>query len=123
MASNAVQMNTRIDRLLKERGDAALKQAGYSPSQAVRKLWEFAAKHQHNPKAIQKALEFSEGEPYQTSKSENASKTSVIRENLDVCTRAYAALGIEPSTFTSEASYDELREYAALERLREQGLS
>lgn len=122
MAGTAVQMNTRIDHSLKERGDAAFKQAGYSPSQAVRKLWEFAAKHQHNPKAIQKALEFSEKEESGATR-ENASRASVIRENLDVCTRAYAAMGIEPSSFTSEASYDELREYALLERLNERGLA
>lgn len=33
------QMNTRISRSLKERGDAALEKAGMTPSQAVRKLW------------------------------------------------------------------------------------
>ncbi len=39
MTTDMVQMNTRISRSLKERGDAALERAGYSPSQAVRKLW------------------------------------------------------------------------------------
>ena len=38
MTTDMVQMNTRISRSLKERGDAALQRAGYSPSQAVRKL-------------------------------------------------------------------------------------
>ena len=38
-----VQMNTRIGRELKKRGDDALAQIGYSPSQAVRALWEKAA--------------------------------------------------------------------------------
>lgn len=120
MTGNTVQVNTRIDRSLKERGDAALKRAGYSPSQAVRTLWEFAAKHQHNPKAIQEALDFPERKTSRT-EQESASRASAIQENLSVCTRAYAAMGIEPSAFTSEASYAELREYAALERLKEQG--
>lgn len=119
MASEAVQMNTRISRSLKESGDAAFKRAGYSPSQAVRKLWEFAALHQHNPEAIRKALEFSESTDDQPSETVPANRADALRENLSVCARAYDALGIKPSAFTSEASYDELREYALMERLGE----
>ena len=46
-------MNTRISRSLKERGDAALEKAGMTPSQDVRKLWDFAARNSHNPQIIQ----------------------------------------------------------------------
>ena len=42
MSTEMAQMNTRISRSLKERGDAALEKAGMTPSQAVRKLWDFA---------------------------------------------------------------------------------
>lgn len=118
MASEAVQMNTRISRSLKESGDAAFKRAGYSPSQAVRKLWEFAALHQHNPEAIRKALEFSESESDHP-EAMPTSRADALRENLSVCARAYDALGIKPSALTFEASYDELREYALMERLEE----
>ena len=38
MSTEMAQMNTRISRSLKERGDAALEKAGMTPSQAVRKL-------------------------------------------------------------------------------------
>lgn len=54
--SEMAQMNTRIDRRLKERGDAALARAGFTPSQAVRALWEFAAEHEYEPEAIEQAL-------------------------------------------------------------------
>ena len=40
MSTEMAQMNTRISRSLKERGDAALEKAGMTPSQAVRKLWD-----------------------------------------------------------------------------------
>lgn len=37
----SVQMNVRIDRQLKEAGDAVLAHLGMTPSQAVRALWEY----------------------------------------------------------------------------------
>lgn len=38
-ASQVAQINVRIERALKEEGDAALAEAGISPSQVVRDLW------------------------------------------------------------------------------------
>ena len=37
--SRPVQMNVRMDRQLKEAGDAVLAHIGMTPSQAVRTLW------------------------------------------------------------------------------------
>lgn len=39
-----VQMNVRIDENVKALGDAVLAEAGYTPTDAVRLLWTFAAK-------------------------------------------------------------------------------
>ena len=39
--SRPVQMNVRMDRQLKEAGDAVLAHIGMTPSQAVRTLWEY----------------------------------------------------------------------------------
>ena len=39
--SRPVQMNVRMDRQLKEAGDAVLAHLGMTPSQAVRALWEY----------------------------------------------------------------------------------
>jgi len=48
----AVQMNTRIDAALKEQGDAVFAEFGYSPSEAVRLVWGFAARNQHNRRVM-----------------------------------------------------------------------
>lgn len=48
----AIQMNLRIDAELKERGDASFAAAGYSPTQAVRAFWGFAAAHARDPQAL-----------------------------------------------------------------------
>ena len=37
----SIQMNVRIDRQLKEAGDAVLAHIGMTPSKAVRTLWEY----------------------------------------------------------------------------------
>lgn len=53
---DTVQMNTRIDRTLKREGDAALAAAGYTPSQAVRAIWELAVKLRKNPEKLRALL-------------------------------------------------------------------
>lgn len=41
----SVQLNTRIDSGLKERGDRVLARRGFTPSGAVRALWAYADAH------------------------------------------------------------------------------
>ena len=48
----SVQMNTRIDGAVKERGDRALAAAGLNPSQVVRAVWAFAARNEGRPQAM-----------------------------------------------------------------------
>ncbi len=47
-----VQMNVGIDSSLKERGDAVLAGAGYTPTQAVRALWTIASGNKGNPSRL-----------------------------------------------------------------------
>ena len=53
-----VQMNTRLDSELKARGDAALANCGYSPSEAVRLLWGFAARNWHDQRALSEMIDY-----------------------------------------------------------------
>lgn len=122
MTTDTMQMNTRISRALKESGDAALARAGYSPSQAVRKLWSFAASNTHNPRAIQNLLEAEDEEAQSEAEEERTRRRKISFEGANIVRKGYEKLGIKPSEFTMNASYDELREYALLERLRERGL-
>lgn len=48
----AVQMNTRIDSALKAAGDEAFAELGYSPSEAVRLIWGFAARNRHDKRKM-----------------------------------------------------------------------
>ena len=47
-----VQMNVRIDRNLKEGGDAAFSELGYTPTEVVREVWGFACRNRHNQRAV-----------------------------------------------------------------------
>ena len=47
-----VQLNTRIDPTLKERGDAVFERAGLTSSQVVRAVWEYAARTQTVPECV-----------------------------------------------------------------------
>ena len=53
----AVQMNTRIDEKLKAEGDAAFAEFGYSPSEAVRLMWGFAARNRLNRRKIAEVIQ------------------------------------------------------------------
>lgn len=53
----AVQMNTRIDAELKAEGDAAFAELGYSPSEAVRLMWGFAARNRRNRRELLEVID------------------------------------------------------------------
>ncbi len=53
----AVQMNTRIDEALKAEGDAAFAELGYSPSEAVRLVWGFAARNRRNKRKMAEMIQ------------------------------------------------------------------
>lgn len=122
MSTEMAQMNTRISRSLKERGDAALEKAGMTPSQAVRKLWDFAARNSHNPQIIQSLFDTEDEAEKREAEEERARRRAVALKSANIVADAYERAGIEPSERTKNASYAEMREYALMERLRERGL-
>lgn len=118
--SELTQMNTRIDRELKERGDAALARAGFTPSQAVRALWEFAAKHEYEPEAIMQALS-----PEQSQDIEDDEIAAKLQD-LESVQRACSMLleSIKQNTGMASLpietlSYKELRDLAYEHRIEE----
>ena len=50
------QMNVRIDEELKRSGDAVFMEAGLTPSEVVRSVWEYAAQHGEAPAIVTRAL-------------------------------------------------------------------
>lgn len=118
----AVQMNLRIDSRVKEQGDAALGEAGYSPTQAVRALWTFAATHAHEPQVVRDLLRQVEGERDLEREERIAAKRAALarvddlRKQLEGVVGPLYTQGVEP------LSYKELRDEALAEHWQERGL-
>lgn len=125
--SELTQMNTRIDRTLKERGDAALARAGFTPSQAVRALWKFAAEHE--PKEIEVLLR-GEEEPGEAERQDAALKLQETEafwtkcdEIVDELQNRRVAASLPPLDESNSLSDDELKEREWLERLEEREIA
>lgn len=123
--SRAVQMNTRLDALLKKQGDAALAAAGYSPSQAVRSLWTFAARNATQPKLIGRTLNaLDEGDPKEET-AEHARKLAAAQEGWHLLENTLEQYGIDASSlYETFEDFDEdaLYEEALCERYQERRL-
>ena len=102
MSTEMAQMNTRISRSLKERGDAALEKAGMTPSQAVRKLWDFAARNSHNPQIIQSLFDTEDEAEKREAEEERARRRAVALKSANIVADAYERAGIEPSEWTKK---------------------
>lgn len=119
--SELTQMNTRIDRKLKERGDAALARAGFTPSQAVRALWKFAVRHEYEPEAIEQALSLEQSQDI-----ENDDEIIAKLQDLESVQKACSKLleNIKQQTGVTSLpletlSYKELRDLAYEDRIEE----
>lgn len=119
-----VQMNTRIDRDLKQRGDAALAQAGFSPSEAVRALWEFAAAHRHEPQTVAQILSIEDLYERKERQRLIDERKNAIRTSIESTREAIIKLNITPEAMkeVAEMSDDELYEQELIERYKERGL-
>ncbi|MDO4291076.1 MAG: type II toxin-antitoxin system RelB/DinJ family antitoxin [Eggerthellaceae bacterium] len=114
------QINVRIDSSLKRQGDAALQQAGYTPSQAIRLLWRKAASHANRPETIADLLESAPRHPRQT-RMTPVNKLETLYQGREASAKALAAFDVT-SNLPSFAldPYDELMESFVLERYESQ---
>lgn len=118
----AVQMNLRIDAGVKERGDAALSEAGYSPTQAVRALWTFAAAHAHEPQVVRELLQQVEGERDPAREERIAAKRAALERVGDLRKQLEGVVGPLQKQGVEPLSYKKLRDEALAEHWQERGL-
>lgn len=77
----SIQMNVRIDRQLKEAGDAVLTHIGMTPSQAVRTLWEYLVVNGRMPSKGDAAAPVSDGVEPQRMESRAAQGSHIVRDS------------------------------------------
>lgn len=118
----AAQINARISPDLKAQGDTALLKAGFSPTSAIRALWDFAACHADDPEAIVRALlpERVKHEEDAASEERNRRAEAIGRGSMLV-QDAYLAAGVSwpNGALGQELTCDELKELAYAERYGE----
>lgn len=108
------QMNTRIDASLKEAGDAVLARLGYSPSAAVRGLWQFIVDHQDDAASVRKVIE---PDAASALSDEAARKASAITSLRSLYAQTARELGIPGDDGADIPFWDDLREDWYDERL------
>ena len=108
------QMNTRIDMALKEAGDAVLARLGYSPSAAVRGLWQFVVDHQDDAASVRKVIA---PDAVTALSDEAARKASAITSLRSLYAQTARELGIPGNDGVGLPSWDDLREDWYHERL------
>ena len=120
MASTG-QFNARLDRSLKASGDEALSLIGYSPTQAVRALWEKAARRGKDLEEVAELLAPAKRQvPAGTAQDQ---VDDVVRQGWEFMEEAYASLGIGLSKTRDYPPDDQMLEAARYERLAERGLA
>lgn len=99
MGAATVQLNTRIDPMLKAGGDAVLTRNGLGPSDAVRALWAYLVEHQALPGFMV------------TDKREVPRAESLAEQG---CGLAFSSLGLNASDFapigSSAEDWDAVRD-------------
>lgn len=102
------QINVRIDRELKRRGDEALAGVGVSPSRAVRMLWERLAACSHSPQDVLRVLDSagaSEAADSIEEEARHAELRAFVAEGPQIYARTLAAMG-NHSSGPDVASHD-----------------
>ena len=116
-SAQTAQVNVRMDAALKQAGDAALEEAGLTPSAAVRALWRKASKRGQDLEEVARlctSVGTAANAPAPTANEALARGPRIVEEGM-------RALGIS-QLHVQEGSDAELLEAALLERYEERGL-
>lgn len=120
--SHQTQMNVRMDSALKASGDAALAQAGYTPSAAVRALWAFAATHATTPQEITALLDSAESAAKDEADDRAAHRLALVEGGPHAIASFMQRFSAgAPVASNGHEADDDLLFEALTERMRERG--
>lgn len=116
------QMNVRIEEDVKASGDAVFERLGYTPTQVVRIMWQYASLHAGDPDVVEELLVGAQRAIDPIEAEERTRVAEGFEQGLLIYERYLEELGLaslEPSGLSDE----ELLEEAYRERARERGLA
>ena len=112
------QVNVRMDRDLKERGDATLALVGSSPARIIRRLWEYLATGGDAYERVMDVLSPVQEEPEADAAHERVLRSASLFQDLG------ASLGADIASFEPDLRPEhEIMEQAEWELLVERGLA
>ncbi len=116
MSTATAQINVRLDAGLKQSGDAALTASGFTPSQAVRSLWELASSLSDRPGALADILQPDRAQNERRERERAAKKKlKLIEEGSGLFATACDEVGIDAARGVA-MSDDALKRAAFAER-------
>lgn len=116
------QVNARIDAGLKRRGDAGLRAAGLTPTKAVRAVWELAARYKDDPQQLLDALYPDQAaQRRQVDAAKREQMLTIATEGPAIFMCGLQKMGIDPSNSFFNLPYEQLKDQAFEEKLREDG--
>ena len=85
------QLNVRMSESLRIEGNLALEAAGWTPSQAVRALWQFAAAHRNRPSEISDLLD----KLKDVQSPEKAARLALAAEGAQIVEKGMREMGVD----------------------------
>lgn len=120
-AQPTVQLNVRMDRALKESGDALLRERNVSPSEVVRALW---GKLAQRGRGAEELLADLLGQDDGADADGSAERVAVADRGTRLYAEGCERLGISASSVaTAQATWKDIREDAISARLAERGVA
>ncbi|MDO4808166.1 MAG: hypothetical protein Q4A07_13070 [Coriobacteriales bacterium] len=118
------QMNVRLSRTLKAAGDAALAEAGITPTELIRELWE---KISHGAADVMQVQELLTGQSSSNTvalSSESSSAADTLVRGRALFDAGLVELGIKGTALVQNGAMTDAETYAEalLERMRERGV-
>ena len=115
------QMNIRISPELKRDGDSVLARLGFTPSEGIRRMYEFLVRNQNDRKTLNAVVGIEDEEA-----AERARRRQKLLDFPDKVRREYAKLGIDLDALPKvhRTKEDDRNAYveALMERYAERGL-
>ncbi len=122
----SIQMNVRLDSSLKQKGDASLQILGFTPTEAIRAVWELAAGGINELDSLKKLLD--RGRSLASNNGAKAAiddQVALLEQGWSLYSDALKSAGADPlkAKPLTDADIDSLREDALWGRLEERGLA
>lgn len=107
------QVNARIDASLKQRGDKALADAGFTPTHAIRSLWELAVRYTDEPGKLASVLEPDAASDVQRARTQHRRAVAkAINAGESLMREAFEEAGVPWPAEADGRTYGQLREDA-----------